>query len=252
MELTYFPSERASRAERAGSRQTSANHRSLRPPQKIRWLDLLAHSVNPGASSTAKFLSDAAWYFYLFWLPKYLYDARGFRHQRRRRVCLDSLRRLGHRLLAGRMVFEPSGQRRKFTERCPQGRAGPSAAVMPFILLVPRAPVRLGHCPVQPRLFRPAVLVHAGDDSAGRPFSQQRSGRSGGHGRFRRRHGRHRFSGNWPATCWTTASATGRSSRSPATFHVIAFLVITADRARSCSAETVRTPQLKPAHEGAR
>src|SRR5256885_232517 len=23
----------------------------------------------------AKFLSDAAWYFYLFWLPKYLYDA---------------------------------------------------------------------------------------------------------------------------------------------------------------------------------
>lgn len=26
----------------------------------------------------AKFLSDAAWYFYLFWLPKYLYDIRGF------------------------------------------------------------------------------------------------------------------------------------------------------------------------------
>lgn len=26
----------------------------------------------------AKFLSDAAWYFYMFWLPKYLLDARGF------------------------------------------------------------------------------------------------------------------------------------------------------------------------------
>ena len=26
----------------------------------------------------AKFLTDGAWYFYLFWLPKYLYDARGF------------------------------------------------------------------------------------------------------------------------------------------------------------------------------
>jgi ACS family hexuronate transporter-like MFS transporter len=25
----------------------------------------------------AKFLSDGAWYFYLFWLPKYLYDSRG-------------------------------------------------------------------------------------------------------------------------------------------------------------------------------
>jgi ACS family hexuronate transporter-like MFS transporter len=26
----------------------------------------------------AKFMSDSAWYFLLFWLPKYLYDARGF------------------------------------------------------------------------------------------------------------------------------------------------------------------------------
>jgi MFS transporter, ACS family, hexuronate transporter len=26
----------------------------------------------------AKFMSDSAWYFYLFWLPKYLYDVRGF------------------------------------------------------------------------------------------------------------------------------------------------------------------------------
>ncbi len=26
----------------------------------------------------AKFMSDSAWYFMLFWLPKYLYDARGF------------------------------------------------------------------------------------------------------------------------------------------------------------------------------
>ena len=26
----------------------------------------------------AKILSDGAWYFYLFWLPKYLFEARGF------------------------------------------------------------------------------------------------------------------------------------------------------------------------------
>src|SRR5262249_36577854 len=26
----------------------------------------------------SKFLTDGAWYFYMFWLPKYLYDARGF------------------------------------------------------------------------------------------------------------------------------------------------------------------------------
>ena len=35
-------------------------------------------SARSGAWSIAKFLSDAAWYFYLFWLPKYLYDVRGF------------------------------------------------------------------------------------------------------------------------------------------------------------------------------
>ena len=30
------------------------------------------------ALMSAKFLSDAAWYFYLFWLPKYLFDVRHF------------------------------------------------------------------------------------------------------------------------------------------------------------------------------
>jgi MFS transporter, ACS family, hexuronate transporter len=34
------------------------------------------HSVQ--ALIFAKFMSDSAWYFLLFWLPKYLYDARGF------------------------------------------------------------------------------------------------------------------------------------------------------------------------------
>src|ERR1035437_5207291 len=31
-----------------------------------------------GGLAFAKLLSDAAWYFYLFWLPKYLYDVRNF------------------------------------------------------------------------------------------------------------------------------------------------------------------------------
>jgi ACS family hexuronate transporter-like MFS transporter len=41
------------------------------------WTRLLSYTQVWGLVS-AKFLSDAAWYFYLFWLPKYLYDARGF------------------------------------------------------------------------------------------------------------------------------------------------------------------------------
>jgi ACS family hexuronate transporter-like MFS transporter len=41
------------------------------------WLKLFTYKQVWGLVC-AKFLSDAAWYFYLFWLPKYLYDARGF------------------------------------------------------------------------------------------------------------------------------------------------------------------------------
>ena len=41
------------------------------------WLRLLTY-IQVWGLVIAKFLSDAAWYFYLFWLPKYLYDARGF------------------------------------------------------------------------------------------------------------------------------------------------------------------------------
>ncbi len=46
-----------------------------------------------GASSAAKFLTDAAWYFYMFWLPKYLLDARGFDIKGGRRRGVDPLRR---------------------------------------------------------------------------------------------------------------------------------------------------------------
>ena len=41
------------------------------------WLKLLTYRQVWGLVC-AKFLSDAAWYFYIFWLSKYLYDARGF------------------------------------------------------------------------------------------------------------------------------------------------------------------------------
>ena len=46
------------------------------PLDSFSWLELLRYRQTWGIVA-AKFLSDAAWYFYLFWLPKYLYDARG-------------------------------------------------------------------------------------------------------------------------------------------------------------------------------
>lgn len=44
---------------------------------KIRWVELVGLR-NIQSFVFAKFMSDSAWYFLLFWLPKYLYDARGF------------------------------------------------------------------------------------------------------------------------------------------------------------------------------
>ena len=43
----------------------------------VPWLRLLSSRKVVGMVS-AKFLTDSAWFFCLFWLPKYLYDARGF------------------------------------------------------------------------------------------------------------------------------------------------------------------------------
>ncbi|MDW3652421.1 MAG: MFS transporter [Bacteroidia bacterium] len=43
---------------------------------KVKWVDLFKFKKTWGLV-LAKFLSDAAWYFYIFWLPKYLADARG-------------------------------------------------------------------------------------------------------------------------------------------------------------------------------
>lgn len=44
---------------------------------QLRWTQVM-RLRNVQVFVFAKFMSDAAWYFMLFWLPKYLYDARGF------------------------------------------------------------------------------------------------------------------------------------------------------------------------------
>ena len=45
--------------------------------KQVKWLQLFKHRELL-ALIIAKFLTDAVWYFYIFWTPKYLFDARGF------------------------------------------------------------------------------------------------------------------------------------------------------------------------------
>jgi MFS transporter, ACS family, hexuronate transporter len=60
------------------SEPAAASTPSSRPPgTTIPMSELLRFRETWGIVG-AKFLTDAAWYFYMFWLPKYLLDARGF------------------------------------------------------------------------------------------------------------------------------------------------------------------------------
>ncbi len=89
----------------------------------------------------AKFLSDAAWFFYLFWLPKYLYDARGFDIKAVGMFAWMPHAAAGVGCLLGG-TFSSYLVRRQFSLGIARKLAlGASAAVMPFIILVPHVPV---------------------------------------------------------------------------------------------------------------
>src|SRR5580658_7932927 len=86
---------------------------------------------------TAKFLSDAAWFFYLFWLPKYLYDARGFDIKAVGTFAWMPSAAAGVGCLLGG-GFSSYMVRRQFSLNTARKLAlGLSAAVMPLIILVP-------------------------------------------------------------------------------------------------------------------
>ena len=91
----------------------------------------------------AKFMSDSAWYFLLFWLPKYLYDARHFdiRHVSYYAWIPYAASGIGS-LLGG--YFSSTLLRRGLTlDSARKTALGLSAAFMPLVMLVPLVPVQL-------------------------------------------------------------------------------------------------------------
>jgi ACS family hexuronate transporter-like MFS transporter len=85
----------------------------------------------------AKFLSDGAWYFYLFWLPKYLFEARAFDLQKAAAIGWIPYLASGiGSLLGGWLSGWLLG--RGFSVNAARKIAlGASAALMPWVMLVP-------------------------------------------------------------------------------------------------------------------
>jgi ACS family hexuronate transporter-like MFS transporter len=108
----------------------------------IPWLRLLASGRVLGMVS-AKFLSDSAWFFCLFWLPKYLYDARGFDIKRVSYFAWIPYAASGLGSFAGGWFSSRllrRGHSLNFSRKLPLGL---SAALMPAVILVPHVSVNL-------------------------------------------------------------------------------------------------------------
>lgn len=125
--LSYFSPEQGPEANDSDDGESAAN---------LRWIDLLRIREVWGMVA-AKFLSDAAWYFYLFWLPKYLYDARGFDIKAVGAFAWIPYAAAGVGCLVGGW-FSSYLVRREFSLSAARKLAlGLSAAVMPLVIFVP-------------------------------------------------------------------------------------------------------------------
>jgi ACS family hexuronate transporter-like MFS transporter len=137
--LEYFPPSQHPRLTGEERKELEIAAASTSGP-KLKWIELLRFRESWGLV-TAKFLSDAAWYFYLFWLPKYLYDARGFDIKAVGTFAWIPYAAAGIGCIAGGW-FSSHLVRRHFSVAVARKVAlGLSAAVMPSVLLIPHVAV---------------------------------------------------------------------------------------------------------------
>lgn len=89
----------------------------------------------------AKFMSDSAWYFLLFWLPKYLYDARHFDIKQVSYYAWIPYAASGIGSFLGGYFSSRLLRRGLSIDHARKAALGLSAAFMPVVMLVPLVPV---------------------------------------------------------------------------------------------------------------
>ena len=132
---------RLSAAERAVIGDVVADTGAPEPPP-IPWLSLLRFREVWGLV-LAKFLTDGAWYFYLFWLPRYLYDARGFDVKQVGYYAWIPYAAAGIGSLSGGWFSSRLVTSGRSIDAARKIALGASAAMMPIIIFVTHVPVEL-------------------------------------------------------------------------------------------------------------
>ncbi len=108
----------------------------------IPWIRLFSYKETWGLV-VGKFLSDAAWYFYLFWLPKYLYDARGFDTRQVGYFAWIPYAAAGIGALTGGWFSSYLIQHGHSVNKARKLALGLSAGMMPLVLFIPSSPIQL-------------------------------------------------------------------------------------------------------------
>jgi ACS family hexuronate transporter-like MFS transporter len=120
----------------------SSAARNTRPARPVRWVDVIRlHNVQ--AFVFAKFMSDSAWYFLLFWLPKYLYDARGFDIRQVSYYAWIPYAASGLGSFLGGWFSSTLLRRGKSLDAARKIALGCCAAAMPVVMLVSLVPVSM-------------------------------------------------------------------------------------------------------------
>lgn len=109
------------------------------PAAPITLRALLSHREVWGVT-LAKFLSDAAWYFYLFWLPKYLFDVHHFDLKQAGSMGWIPYAASGIGCLCGGGLSSWLLHRGHSVNLARKLALGASAALMPWVMFVPHAP----------------------------------------------------------------------------------------------------------------
>jgi len=124
------------------------------PVARVRWVDLLRYRQIWGLIA-AKFLSDSAWFFFIFWLPKYLNDERALNIKQIGYYAWIPYAFAGAGSFVGGWLSGALLGRQLTLDKARKITLGMSAALMPVALLIVPSPLSLAIV-----FFSTAMLAH--------------------------------------------------------------------------------------------